>query len=119
MLIAVAAIAYWRAPRARPLGNTMSGLKPALGHPITPQQAAALAQPYLDNSSNLRSRYLLPERRNPDKPTTDWVTLKGDTHYVARDNYAIITADFYISYAVTVHAQTGAVASPTSDSNRP
>lgn len=114
MLIAVVAIAYVRSAATRSLGNTASGLEPVDGYAITPQQAVAIAEPYLETSFNLRSRNLLPERRNSDKPPTDWVALRGDTYFVARDNYAAINADFYISYAVAVHAETGAVTAPTS-----
>ncbi|QDT06533.1 hypothetical protein K227x_49430 [Rubripirellula lacrimiformis] len=105
---------YVRSPATRSLGNTASGLEPVDGCAITPQQAVAIAEPYLETSFNLRSRNLLPERRNSDKSPTDWVTLRGDTYFVARDNYAAINVDFYISYAVAVHAETGALTAPTS-----
>lgn len=82
---------------------------------ITPQQAVAIAEPYLEASFDLRSRNLIPERRGSSRPTTDWVTLRGDTYFVARDNYPAINTDFYIPYAVAVHAETGAVTAPALD----
>lgn len=71
-----------------------------------------LAAPYLDDSFKLRSQNLATGRRSNTRPPVDSVTLKGDTYYIARDNYPAIYAKFYLPYAVRVDANTGAVTPP-------
>ncbi len=78
---------------------------------ISPQEAMSRAEPYLDETFELRSRN---RRHSSDREPVVHVTLKGDYYYLVKDNYPSYSPNFYLQHALKVHKDTGVLAFPSS-----
>ncbi|MDK2595267.1 hypothetical protein [Pseudoalteromonas obscura] len=92
-------------------GNSSTGFKLFDDVKIQPEQAAKLAEPYLELSSKIK-------RKNSDIDRSKFgeskvvVSQKGRYYYVVKENYPAKSISFYVKYAVKVHVDTGVVSPP-------
>ncbi len=97
------------------LGNVQKGLAPVPGDfkaGISPERAVELAREHLERSYELRRMKRQEKSPNPNREPLDWVSLKGDWYYIARDDYPSYSPGFYMHNAVKVHKNTGQVIPP-------
>lgn len=86
------------------------------GFQISPQQAVALAEPYLDDSFRLRRIARHDEQNHglwKDTPPRDYIFVRSYMYLISRDNYPSMNLGYYKSHAVRVNGMTGQVIPPS------
>ncbi|MCC6696993.1 MAG: hypothetical protein IT365_15295 [Candidatus Hydrogenedentes bacterium] len=96
---------------ATSVGNSKSGYEEVKRAKIQPSEAAELAQPFLDQTFELRKADSELSRDGRGDPAI-WVTLDGGHYYVVKENYPFIKASAHLHHAVKVHKNTGKVIPP-------
>ena len=91
-------------------GNGWAGFEGFPENNISPQQAVRIAEPYLDETFELRARN---RRHVSDREPEVHVMLEGKYYYVVKDNYPSYTPGLYLWHAVKVHKDTGDVSPPS------